>query len=161
MRAAALVLVLALAGCAVPSYLVRTDDVALPRAPATREHDAQPVTLAGGSFRPTPDPPRDDGRVRVRGNGRHSRAWRAGMILTLVGVPLAIGGALLGVFSVSPGFGGYSGDLTEGDGHMTAQGAAMLTLGCIIGVSGDALLLGVGPGLWIAGARQAPVELRF
>jgi hypothetical protein len=161
MRAIALVLVAALAGCAIPSYLVRPSDVGLAEVPALRERDVQPVTLKGGSFLPTRDPPLSDGSVRVRGPGRHSRLWRAGMIVTLVGIPLAVTGAVLGVLSVSPGYGGYTGDLTEGGGMMTSRGDAMLTLGLVLGVSGDAMLLGVGPALWIAGARQAPVELRF
>jgi hypothetical protein len=161
MRATALFLVITITGCAVPSYVMRASDIGLPQAPAVRERDAEPVTLAGGSFMPAREAPLPDGRVRVRGLGRHSRAWRAGMIITLVGIPLAIGGALLGVFAVAPGYGGYTGDLTEGSGGITSSGTAMLTLGCLLGVTGDAMLLGLGPGLWIAGARQAPVELRF
>jgi hypothetical protein len=151
-----------LAGCSIPGYLVRSSDVSLAAAPAVRERDGATVTLAGGSFMPTRDPPLADGHVRVRGTGRHNKTWRAGMIITLVGIPLAVTGAVLGVLSVSPGFGGYVGDPTEGPGGMmTAKGDAMLGLGLALGLSGDIMTLGVGPALWIAGARSKPLELRF
>jgi hypothetical protein len=161
-RPIALIMIITLTGCSIPSYLVRSSDVSLAQAPAVRERDGAAVTLAGGSFMPTRDPPRADGRVRVRGTGRHNKTWRAGMIITLVGIPLAIGGAVLGVLSVAPGFGGYTGDPTEGPGsHITASGSAMLGFGLALGLSGDSMTLGVGPALWIAGAREKPLELRF
>jgi hypothetical protein len=37
----------------------------------------------------------------------------------------------------------------------------MLGFGLALGLSGDIMTLGIGPGLWIAGARQKPLELTF
>jgi hypothetical protein len=89
--------------------------------------------------------------------------WKAGMGVTLIGVSLALSGALLAVFSVSPGYGGYVGDPTEGGpgSHTTDKGAAMFVIGTTFAAVGDAATFAVGPGLWIAGARRAPLELRF
>jgi hypothetical protein len=171
MRLTCVILILSLTvsmtGCAIPSYLIEPQNLALaPSVPATREADGKRVWLQAGSFMPTPDGQLADKRVRVRGPGRHGALWKAGAIVTL-------GGLVLSALGLGLGFGGFGlstkgcGDITEHPCYDSmdpslnrerAAGDAMFTSSLVIGPIGYAALFLVGPALWIAGARQAPRE---
>ena len=155
----ALVLLATTSGC-VPAYLVRPNELQQDEVPSVRERDGQSVTLQGGSFRVTRDPPLPDGRVRVRGPGRHGKTWLAGLTITVAGVALGLTALGLGVLSATPGV-GYSGSASDGTGNTTSSGHALGISAIVVGSAG--LLAGglIGPSIWIAAARQAPIELRF
>jgi hypothetical protein len=152
------VMLLTTMGC-VPAYLVRPSEIQQEEVPALREHDGRPVTLQGGSFAVTGDPPLADGRLRVRGPGRHSKTWLAGLAITSIGIGLGITALACVILAASPA--GYSGNASEGTGFTTATGRALDYTALVLGSTG-VLAGGVaGPSVWIAGARQAPIELRF
>jgi hypothetical protein len=155
MKIVALLVAGALAGCSIPSYYVRPADLDTAPTPAVRADDGSPVLLEKGSYRPIAmAEPRGD-RVRVRGPGRHGKLWKSGMLITLIGLPLAAIGAGLAL-SVLGGC-----DITE---HPCPNGFSnnpgVFAFGSALGVVGDAMSLGIGPGLWIAGARQKPEEVQ-
>ncbi|HEX4459595.1 MAG TPA: hypothetical protein VIA18_16555 [Polyangia bacterium] len=149
----ALVMLATTSGC-VPSYFVRSNELGRDEVSSVRASDGKTVTLQGGSFRVTKDPPLADGRVRVSGPGRHGRMWLIGLMITTIGV--GIGLTAIGLFVKSgDGINSEGTSATPSDSHAFELSAIVL---------GSAGLLGgalVGPSVWIAGARQAPIELHF
>jgi len=157
MRWIAITLAAALSGCAdIPAYLVQPDQLHAQAAPATRERDGHAVLLKGGSFMPTSEPALPDGRVRVRGPGRHSALWKAGLGVTLIGWAMAITGAAIGIAGAARTI--CSDFRSCPDSPRTREGYRMFYAGITIGPIGDAATV-VGPALMSAGARLKPVEL--
>jgi hypothetical protein len=157
MRWIAILVALSVSGCAeIPSYLVRPEHLDAEVAPATREADGRPVALRGGSFMPTQDGRLPDGRVRVRGPGRHSTSWKVGVSLTVVGWAMAITGAVVGIMGATRSI---CSDFHEcPPSPYKNEGDRMFYAGVTIGPIGDALTL-IGPALMVAGARQKPIEV--
>jgi hypothetical protein len=158
-RRAGALLCLLVAGCgAVPSYVVAPAQEATPFAiRAVRESDGKPVMLRNGSFWPTPDPKLPDGGVRVRGLGRHSAMWKAGIALTAIGWTLAISGAVIGATGFSRSLNGCA--LFESCSQPSDPvGDRMLVSGAVIGPVGDLLTI-IGPILATVAARRPPEEL--
>ena len=147
----ALVMLATTSGCA-GGYLVRPNDLGRAEVPSVRESDGKAVALQGGSFRVTKDAPLADGRVRVRGPGRHGAVWLAGLIVTSVG--LGLGVTAIGLFLKSTNPPSSDGTTTASSNH--AMELSSIVLGCA-----GALGVLAGPGVWVAGARQAPIELHF
>jgi hypothetical protein len=157
MRWIAICLAVTLSGCSeIPSYLVRPEHLDAVAAPATRESSGQAVKLRGGSFMPTQDAPLADGRVRVRGPGRHSTTWKVGLGVTLVGWAMAITGAAIGIAGAGRTICSDLRSCPPSD--YVNEGNRMFMAGIVVGPIGDVMTL-VGPAMMIAGARQAPVEV--
>lgn len=140
---------LATSGC-VPSYLVRPSELAGAEVPSVRERDGRAVTLEGGSFRVTHDPPLADGRVRVRGPGRHGNMWLGGLIMTSVGIGLGLTAVGLGFAAVA-----------QNDSGDSSNSRPMMTSAVVLGGFGALTGALLGPSVWVAGARQAPIELHY
>ena len=151
-----LVLLLLLSGCEIPTYIVDRRDFATAQAggdkpvPALRELDGSRVRLRPDSFRALED--YGPTKVRVGGLGRRSATWMSGAILTAVGAVLSIAGGVL----VARAWTG-TGDPTEGSFRSSCDACGVP--GYILSAWGDTFLLGLGPALWIAGARAKPVEV--
>jgi hypothetical protein len=153
-----LVFLLLSTGCSeIPTYVVDRRDLDAAQAggdkpvPALREDDGSRVRLRPDSFRALED--YGPTKVRVGGLGRHSLTWKSGLALTVIGVVMSAVGGIL----VARSFSG-AGDITEGGTHRSDCDSCAVP-GFMFSVMGDALALGLGPGLWIAGARSKPVEL--
>jgi hypothetical protein len=150
MRSRAALLALLLAACSSPGYYVRRADLGSDPTPAERESDRAPVMLRRASYRVT-DEQLPDGRVTVRGPGRHGTLWKSGLAVLLIGVPLQLVGSMIAIF-------GPPCDLT--DGNPPGSCRAVFDVGVAIGVMGHVMTFAVGPALMGAGAGQAPVEVR-
>lgn len=158
MRSVAIALLLSILGCSVPSYWVRPADLSSAPAPAERVSDHAAVRLRSGSYRPTDDPPRADGKIVVRGPGRHGKLWRAGLWVTVGGALAAFAGGMLTWASMSAF---PQCDSTEGR-HCPPPNPASAGLfigGVTLSAIGDVSMLVVGPAMWIRGAQQRPVEV--
>ena len=151
MRIFAAILALSLAACSSPGYYVRNSDLSSNPTPAERASGLTPVRRRGGSYRVTNEPLLPDGRVTVRGPGRHGALWKAGLALVVIGVPLQLAGSMIAIF-------GPPCDLTEG--NPPASCGAVFGAGVGIGVLGHVMTFAVGPALLGAGASRGPVELR-
>src|SRR5689334_7637415 len=130
MRLVAATLALCLSACTVPAYYVRPADLAVSPTPALRASDLEPVELRAGSYRPTAEPARPDGRVVVRGPGRHGSLWKAGLAVLLIGVPLQLAGSMLAIF-------GPPCHLTEGNPPASCR--AVFGTGVAVGVIGHVM----------------------
>jgi hypothetical protein len=150
MRLLTALLAVLLAACSSPGYYVRRGDLGSDPTPAERASDLSPVALRGGSYRVTNEPPLPDGRVTVRGPGRHGKLWKSGLAVLLIGVPLQLAGSMLAIF-------GPPCNLTEGNPPGSCR--AVFDAGVAIGVLGHVMTFAVGPALMGAGAGQAPVEV--
>jgi hypothetical protein len=150
MRILAALLVISLAACSSPGYYVRRADLAADPTPAVREADLEPVKLRGGSYRVTDEALLPDGRVTVRGPGRHGARWKSGLAVLLLGIPLQLAGSMIAIF-------GPPCDLIEGNPPASCR--AVFGAGVTIGVIGHVMTFIVGPALLGAGAGQPPVEV--
>jgi hypothetical protein len=151
MRLRAAIVALLLAACSSPGYYVRRSDLDHDPTPAERESDRSPVQLRAGSYRVTAEPTLPDGRVTVRGPGRHGRLWKTGLAVLIIGVPVQLIGSMIALF-------GPPCDLTDGNPPGSCRAAFGVGVG--IGVVGHVMTFAVGPAVMGAGAGQAPVEVR-
>ncbi|MGZ3438220.1 MAG: hypothetical protein ACXVDD_01825 [Polyangia bacterium] len=151
MRIFAVVLAISLAACSSPGYYVRNGDLSANPTPAERASDLTPVRLQRGSYRVTNEPLLPDGRVTVRGPGRHGTLWKSGLAVLLIGVPLQLAGSMIAIF-------GPPCDLTEGNPPASCRAAFGAGVG--IGVLGHVMTFAVGPALMGAGAGRGPVEVQ-
>lgn len=151
MRIFAAILAASLVACGSPGYYVRSTDLSTNPTPAERASDQTPVKLRSDSYRVTNEPLLPDGRVTVRGPGRHGALWKAGLAVLLIGLPLQIAGSMIALF-------GPPCDLTEGNPPASCR--APFGVGVALGVLGHVMTFAVGPALLGAGAGQRPVEVR-
>jgi hypothetical protein len=98
MRIMTVLFALALVACSSSGYYVRTADLGANPTPAERESDLTPVKLRANSYRVTEEPALPDGRVTVRGPGRHGKLWKWGLAVLLIGAPLQVVGSMIAIF---------------------------------------------------------------
>ena len=139
-----------LVACSSPGYYVRPSDLQTSPTPAERASDRTPVKLRADSYRVAHEPPLPDGRVTVRGPGRHGRLWKWGLGVLLVGLSVQVVGSMIAIF-------GPPCNLTEGNPPSSCRG--VFDAGVAIGVSGHVMSFIVGPALMGAGAGRGPVEV--
>jgi hypothetical protein len=155
----AAILLISLSGCSVQSYFVRPADLEAAPTPALHGTTLAPVLLRRGTYRVTDEAPRPDGRVVVRGRGRHGPVWRTGLWLTLGGAVLFGAGLALSLAGMSNGAFGRC-DITDGQQcDPDPKGAALFTAGIALSIVGDPAMLAAGPALMMRGARLAPAEV--